>query len=154
MKWNVFCASKNHIPRGKNVKIFTFAYGQDGSGDPPPDCEILVFILMASPYIVVCLNLALQPTTIPWHPDEALHINLNDHFDSAKDLFSSLRHHVVVAGEMDHTTLWPKWGKSISRKPCPRSLPFRLLPTLPFPLQCCNHRHLHHHHHHHLNHPS
>ena len=31
MKWNVFCASKNHIPRGKNVKIVTFAYGQAGS---------------------------------------------------------------------------------------------------------------------------
>ena len=34
MKRNVFCASKNHIPRGKKVKIFTFAYGQAGSGDP------------------------------------------------------------------------------------------------------------------------
>ena len=32
----VFCASRNHISRGKKVKIFTFAYGQGGSGDPPP----------------------------------------------------------------------------------------------------------------------
>ena len=31
----VFCASRNHISRGKKVKIFTFAYGQAGSGDPP-----------------------------------------------------------------------------------------------------------------------
>ena len=32
MKWNVFCASKNHIPRGKKVKIFTVRYG---GGVPP-----------------------------------------------------------------------------------------------------------------------
>ena len=35
MKWNVFCTWKNHIPGRKKVNIFTFAYGQAGSGDPP-----------------------------------------------------------------------------------------------------------------------
>ena len=45
MKCNVFCASKNNIPRGKQVKILTFAYGQ--AGTPPysqPARKIPVFL--------------------------------------------------------------------------------------------------------------
>ena len=39
-----------------------------------------------------------QPTTFLGHPNEAVHLNLNNNFYSTKDLFPSLRHHDLIAG--------------------------------------------------------
>ena len=51
MKLNLFCASKNHIPREKIVNIFTFAYGQAVSGDPIPRTAVNIRVFFTASLI-------------------------------------------------------------------------------------------------------